>query len=140
MTKHVHTTDRLMAWMLVEKYFPTDYMKDEEASLRAGYPVYVSTAAEYRSKGYHISDLNTRLEINMESETIMIWIDDSKERIRKSLANLTKSLYPNKRWATSVAFSFAKVLCEAQPREHAPEAKVMSKNAWDKNVKPYANI
>nr|DAM10915.1 MAG TPA: hypothetical protein [Caudoviricetes sp.] len=37
-------------------------------------------------------------------------------------------------------FSFAQVQCEAQPREHAPEAKVMSKNAPDKNVKPYANI
>ena len=37
-------------------------------------------------------------------------------------------------------FSFTQVQCEAQPREHAPEAKVMSKNAPDKNVKPYANI
>lgn len=96
MTKHIHTDDRAVAWMLADKHFPTDYIKDDEASLQAGYPVYVSTAAEYRSKEYHILDLNTGLEVDMGNETIMIWIDDPKERIRKSLADFTKSLYPNK--------------------------------------------
>ena len=96
MTKHIHTDDRAVAWVLADKYFPTDYIKDEQASLQAGYPIYVSTVDEYRAKGYHISDLNTRLEINMESETIIVWIDDHKDEVRKALADLTRSLYPNK--------------------------------------------
>lgn len=96
MTKHIHTDDRAAAWILADKHFPTDYIKDEEASLQAGYPIYVSTADEYRAKGYHISDLNARLELNMGSEVITIWIDDRKEEVRKALADLTRSLYPNK--------------------------------------------
>lgn len=96
MMKHIHTDDRAVAWMFADKHFPTDYIKDEEASLRAGYPIYVSTVAEYRSKGYHISDLNTRLELNMGNETVIVWIDDRKEEVRKALADLTRSLYPNK--------------------------------------------
>ena len=96
MTKHIHTDDRAVAWMLADKHFPTDYIKDEQASLQAGYPIYVSTVDEYRAKGYHISDLNARLELNMGSEVITIWIDDRKEEVRKALADLTRSLYPNK--------------------------------------------
>lgn len=51
------------AWDLANMIFPTDYEKDEERSLKAGYPVYGSTA-EGRHYDY-ICNLNDRLEINL---------------------------------------------------------------------------
>lgn len=47
------------AWDAVSKIFPYDYMKDESASQKAGYPIYYSTASEHPNNW--ISDLGTRL-------------------------------------------------------------------------------
>lgn len=63
------------AWELAAKLFPTDWEKDEESSERAGYPIYKSTAAN--RPGFWISDLNTRLELNMGSETVNININSN---------------------------------------------------------------
>lgn len=38
---------RKRAWQLADKLFPTDYMKDERDSLRAGYPVFNTTSTDY---------------------------------------------------------------------------------------------
>lgn len=63
------------AWNMAKDIFPTDYQKDEESSLKAGYPIYRSTA-DGRYHDY-ICDLNDRLEVNLEdgNRTINIWIE-----------------------------------------------------------------
>lgn len=70
MNATVSTRER--AWQLADKLFPTDYMKDEHDSLRAGYPVFNTTSTDDKYTGFHISDLNTALELNMGAETIRI--------------------------------------------------------------------
>lgn len=74
------------AWRTAERIFPTDYEKNEESSKRAGYPIYETTSTDERFSGFHISDLNTRLEVNMGAETVTIWIEeDAFEIIVKGL-------------------------------------------------------
>ena len=53
------------AWEEVNKIFPTDYEQDTASSERAGYPVYISTADGVNA---WISDLNCRLEVNIQDE------------------------------------------------------------------------
>lgn len=96
--KSYRANNKEEAWKIVDKLFPTDYTKDEGASVRAGYPIYRSPINYY----HYICDLNTRLEINLSSEidscskgTINIWIEDPVEEARKELARITKELYPN---------------------------------------------
>lgn len=66
--------NKQQAWEKADVIFPTDYMKDEARSARAGYDVYYSTAAGVNA---WISDLGDRLEVNLETgETINIWIEE----------------------------------------------------------------
>ena len=51
------------AWRTAARIFPTDYEKNEDSSKRAGYPIYETTSTDERFSGFHISDLNTRLEV-----------------------------------------------------------------------------
>lgn len=51
------------AWREADRRFPTDYIKDEESSAAAGYPIYKSTADGNDS---WISDLGTSLELNIK--------------------------------------------------------------------------
>lgn len=64
------------AWQLADKLFPTDYNRNEPDSLRAGYPVFNTTSTDNKYKGFHISDLNAALELNMGAETIRINISE----------------------------------------------------------------
>lgn len=68
------------AWRKADNIFPTDYILNSEATERCGYPIYSSTAL---GNGSWISDLGTRLEINIESdgdtETINIFIEEEPE-------------------------------------------------------------
>ena len=70
------------AWMEANRLFPTDYEKDEVASMRAGYPIYRSTAEGEIS---WISDLNASLELNIYNkktkgiDTIRINIEPEPE-------------------------------------------------------------
>lgn len=83
---------RERAWQLADELFPTDYQKDEAASKRAGYPIYKTTSTDERFAGFHISDLNTRLEVNMGNETVMIWIkEDAFEIVVKGLRENEKA-------------------------------------------------
>ena len=82
----VSTKER--AWQLADKLFPTDYMKDEHDSLRAGYPVFNTTSEDDRYTGFHISDLNTALELNMGAETIRINIADQEAEIKNNFDKL----------------------------------------------------
>ena len=63
---------RKRAWQLADKLFPTDYMKDERDSLRAGYPVFNTTSTDDKYTGFHISDLNTALELKQSGSTLRI--------------------------------------------------------------------
>ena len=65
------------AWRKADIIFPTDYMKDDNRSNRAGYDIYHSTAAGVNA---WISDLGDRLEVNLENgETVNIWIDEEPQ-------------------------------------------------------------
>lgn len=65
MTKHIKVNSISTAWEVAASIFPTDYQKDEESSKRAGYPIYKTTSTDESFSGFHISDLNTRLEVSM---------------------------------------------------------------------------
>lgn len=65
------------AWNIANEIFPTDYSKDENASERAGYPIYRSTASDNSA---YICDLGDRLEVNAENgASINIWIEDDTQ-------------------------------------------------------------
>lgn len=64
------------AWTIANDIFNTDYMKDDAASLNAGYPVYWSTADGVNA---WISDLGNRLEVNQDGKSINIWIEEDSE-------------------------------------------------------------
>ena len=58
------------AWEAANKIFPTDYIKDDDSSRNAGYPVYRSTldasATEKLQPWYcQIADLGNRLEVTV---------------------------------------------------------------------------
>lgn len=65
------------AWMKANELFPTDYIKDEQSTQNAGYPIYKSTAF---GNGSWISDLGTSLELNIQKgkkiETVRIVIEE----------------------------------------------------------------
>lgn len=65
------------AWEAANKMLPTDYQKDEESSQRAGYPIYRSTAVDHYN--FYICDLNDRLEVNMNGESVNIWIREEEQ-------------------------------------------------------------
>ena len=68
-------TNKAQAWEIVNEIFPTDYIKDDARSNRAGYDIYYSTAAGVDA---WISDLEERIEVNLPNDkTVNIWIAES---------------------------------------------------------------
>lgn len=66
------------AWELANRLFPTDYVHDEYGSNNAGYPIYMSTQ---EGSNAHISDLNTRLELNYDDgRSENIWIEEKEAK------------------------------------------------------------
>lgn len=59
---------RKRAWQLADKLFPTDYMKDERDSLRAGYPVEIKNnfdkLLQYVSDKRKSAELHERQKYN----------------------------------------------------------------------------
>lgn len=83
------------AWNKADVIFPTDYIKDEVRSGRAGYDIYYSTT---KSVNAWISDLGNRLEINLENgETINIWIEEEPKfkeyQIEDALLVINNAIY-----------------------------------------------
>lgn len=78
------------AWQKADELFPTDYVKDEDRSARAGYPQYFSTSERYHED--HINDLNDRLEVVVGGRCTNIWIEEVKE-VPKSKACISRKLY-----------------------------------------------
>ena len=81
------------AWQLADKLFPTDYSRNEPDSLRAGYPIFNTTSTDSKYKGFHISDLNAALELNMGAETIRINISEYETKPALEKADKT-DLHP----------------------------------------------
>lgn len=84
---------RKEAWRLADKMFPTDYMKDERASLAAGYDIYWSTAEGMNA---WISDLGDRLELNIDHETFNLWIEEpeyAEYQIEDALKVISEAIY-----------------------------------------------
>ena len=86
---------RKEAWNKADVIFPTDYIKDEARSERAGYDIYYSTA---KSVNAWISDLGDRLEVNLETgETITIWIEEDPKfneyEIADALSTIDNAIY-----------------------------------------------
>ncbi len=73
------------AWAMADEIFPTDYMKDDQSSENAGYPIYRSTLDAACTDNYQpwycqIADLGCRLEVTItlaswEQKVINIWIE-----------------------------------------------------------------
>jgi hypothetical protein len=82
-TKYEREKDKMKAntkkeaWQMADQIFPTDYMKDEGKSERAGYDVYISTAKDHDF--FWISDLGNRLEVNMDGKSVSIWIEEEEQ-------------------------------------------------------------
>ena len=99
------------AWEAADNIFPTDYIKDEALSLRAGYDIYLSTADGNCS---YISDLGDRLEVNLDNgKTVNIWIDEAPQfqerQIAEALRIIDEAIYqiddnilPNLQTATGI--------------------------------------
>ena len=106
------------AWREADIIFPTDYMKDNIRSNRAGYDIYYSTAAGVDA---WISDLGDRLEVNMENgEAVNIWIDDEPQfaeyQLADALSVISDAIYaiddnilPNLQKATGLDEARAKI-------------------------------
>ena len=93
--KTMRTNNREQAWEIANEVFPTDYMKNEAKSSRAGYDIYESTAEGVFA---WISDLQDRLEVNLDNgTTIIIWIDEEPKfkeyQIEDALQVLDKAIY-----------------------------------------------
>ena len=58
------------------------FMKDNERSERAGYPIYIT-----EKENEWVSDLCVRLEVNQGAESMNIWIDPYKEIAEYQLAD-----------------------------------------------------
>lgn len=91
----MRTNTRERAWTIANEVFPTDYMKNETRSKRAGYDIYESTA-----EGVYawISDLGNRLEVNLDNgTTITIWINEKPKfkewQIEDALQVIDKAIY-----------------------------------------------
>lgn len=92
------------AWKVAKLKFPTSFTHDPDASERAGYPIYVSLCGDYPNCS--ISDLGTRLEINLNAETVNIWIEDEKiSGVLRSIENEYRNSYLE---ASLFAIRFAK--------------------------------
>lgn len=71
---YITVKDAQEAWDEVNRIFPYDYEKNENASANAGYSIYYSTSSEHPNNW--VSDLGTRLEINTEDgKSVNIWIE-----------------------------------------------------------------
>ena len=74
------------AWDVASKYFKDGYTRDDYLSKRAGYPIYISNT---ESSNAHISDLNTRLEVNLDNgKTINIWINQLSDYDIKEISRI----------------------------------------------------
>lgn len=107
---------RREAWKLADEAFPTDYIIDARSSAAAGYDIYRSTADGVNA---WISDLGDRLEVNIEYETINIWIEepeypeyqiaDALRVINEAIYQIDDNILPKLQKATGIDEARAKL-------------------------------
>ena len=130
--------NREQAWTIADEIFPTDYMKNEAKSLKAGYDIYESTA---ESVFAWISDLNDRLEVNLDNgKTITIWIDEEPKfkewQIEDALQVLNNAIYKiddivNDKLAEATGIAKAR---EMMYKAYDEIAKILSKQYPESNL------
>jgi hypothetical protein len=77
----IRVSSKSEAWEVANRFFPTDYMRDDVRSKNAGYDIYFSTADGVNA---WISDLNDRLELNYPNgSSENIWIAQNEMTFRK---------------------------------------------------------
>lgn len=110
------------AWNIVNEIFPTDYEKDEESSLRAGYPIYRSTAAGHYYD--YICDLNSRLEVNLAdgNRTINIQIEEMVQKKAEEIANYSERCKLLKRIDRLTAWFAEKMIDQEEKSRKSREA------------------
>lgn len=86
---HMKVKTTAEAWKLANEIFPTDYMKDDTLSRKAGYPQYYSTSPEHSTD--HINDLNVRLEVVIGDQCTNIWIEEKEAEAPK--VQMSQRLY-----------------------------------------------
>ena len=86
---HFHAMNKNEAWALANRLFKTDYAVDAKASEQAGYDIYMSTLA---GSNEHITDLGDRLELNLDNETINIWINDKVMLDAETIGDINSAL------------------------------------------------
>ena len=100
------------AWAEADRIIPNDYVQDNEASARAGYPIYRSTV------NYHdyICDLGNRLEVNVNGQSVNIWIcnEENNEEIISEYEILN----------SAQAYILAKWVKEKEILEKCPESPI----------------
>ena len=110
------------AWSEADRIIPNDYMKDYEASERAGYSIYRSTVEYYD----YICDLGDRLEVNLSNgQTVNIWIESEEEKVEVITEyEILNNAYSNilMKWAKE------KDILESHPE--SPIAQHREKKLW----------
>jgi len=84
------------AWDKVNELFPFDYVKDEESSKRAGYPIYRPTATDHINNW--ISDLGCRLEINTEDGKLVIIFIETASQKKPATGNTHVTHFNSCKW------------------------------------------
>ena len=72
MSEKITVNTKAEAWEAVNRIFPTDYEKDEAASVNAGYDIYRHATLNHYSR---ICDLGNRLEVLTGENVTNIWIE-----------------------------------------------------------------
>lgn len=79
----IAVTSRDSAWEAARLIFPTEFTRDYQSSVNAGYPIYRSNDSGNPS---WLSDLGNRLELNIynastkATKSINIWVEEVKEQ------------------------------------------------------------
>ena len=120
------------AWNIANMIFPTDYTKNEEMSDIAGYGIYVSTADEYAD--CHISDLGNRLELNIHSASINIFVDDPaftrNELINIIKGDMKENLISDKELFNDVVYAHLAGRCRTVSIRECFEAIMEVRQQW----------
>lgn len=119
---HIHVKSIDAAWREANRIFPTDYIINSKRSAIAGYSIYESTSKDEKYEYHWISDLGNRLEVNMERETVMIWIDEEEIKGMTATVRSTKGTFEEYRLTAIVSVQYiAKSLVLTYMKDGQPQ-------------------
>lgn len=109
------------AWAIVDELFPGDYIRDDNSSERAGYPIYRATSENSRA---YICDLGNGLEINYDDGSSQrVNINSEALEIEHQQARELNNLRDRLAWYQD------ELTKETQQRQAAEEAARKAKEA-----------